>query len=112
MVVLPAPFWPRSPKISPATHDQVEVVDRGQRPVALGQAPRPDDDVLVGGGMPDRRLGASHRRPNRRNVHHRPMSTIAISATPTAPHRSDVSTVTRMSDVALAAVEVDRIVTT
>ena len=83
--------------------DQVEVVDRGERPVALGQPTGPDDDVVVRAGTPDRRLGTPHRRPNRRKVHHRPSRTIAISATPTAPHRSDVSTVTRMSAVALAA---------
>ncbi len=35
-----------------------------------------------------------------------------MSATPTAPHRSEVSMVTRMSAVALADGEVERSVTT
>jgi len=92
---------------------QVEVVDRGKRPIALGQAARPDDRFVRTVSLPpDGRLGSPHRRPYRRNVHHSPRRTSAIRAMPTAPHSRDVSIVTRMSDVALAAEDVARIVAT
>ena len=70
VVVLPAPFGPSRPKISPGADLEVQVVDRGEVAVALGQAARPD---------PDRARAASRRAAARRRAR-RPVGGPAVAS--------------------------------
>ncbi len=108
---LAGPVLAEEPEDLARVDREVEVVDRGQRPVLLRQPPRPDDrGGTVRGG---RRLGAfrldewrglrpAHRRPNRRKVHSSPIRTMAMSPIPMMPHSSEVSIVIRISVEVLA----------
>ena len=105
---------------------EVKFADRGQLPVFLGQAARPDDRFgpirVDRGRFEDRRRGSrlgfggcddlAHRRPKRRKTSHRPMRMIAIRPIPMAPHSADVWIVTRMSVLAVASDDVPVMVAT
>ena len=114
---LAGPVLPEQAEDLARVDRQVELVDRGQVAVFLGQAAGPDDrlgPVRVArrpARRPDRpspvRVGGcddlAHRRPKRRKTSHRPSRTTAIRPIPMTPHSADVWTVTRMSVVAVAS---------
>ena len=82
VVVLPAPFGPSSPKISPRADGKRDAVDDGRAVVALGEVLRLDDV-------------AAHRRPNHTTAPTMTSSAPPMSATPTMPHIVEVVTATR-----------------
>ena len=82
VVVLPAPFGPSRPKISPRADRERDVVHGRDAAVALGQTLRLDD-------------GVAHRRPNLATAPTMISSAIAMMPMPMAPHMVETPTATR-----------------
>ncbi len=81
-MVLPAPFGPSRPKVSPLQDVEVDAVDDDAGAVALGEAARGDD-------------GLAHRRPNLATAPTISSSAAPMTPTPTMPQVVEVPTVTR-----------------
>ena len=81
VVVLPAPFGPSRPKISPSPTLKRRL-DGGRRAIALGEAFGLDDRL-------------AHRRPKRATAPTMIRSAAPMMPTPAMPHMVEVVTVTR-----------------